>query len=58
MTANQVFENGQLEKSQNISFWPQINISSSYFTISMLNCLENTRKLQFDSYVTAVKFLT
>ena len=24
----------------------------------MLNCLENTPKLQFDSYVTAVKFLT
>ena len=43
---------------QNISFWPEINIPSSYFTISMLNCLENTLKLQFDSYVTAVKFLT
>ena len=24
----------------------------------MLNCLENTLKLHFDSYVTAVKFLT
>ena len=24
----------------------------------MQNCLENTLKLQFDSYVTAVKFLT
>ena len=24
----------------------------------MLNCLENTLKLQFDSYVTPVKFLT
>ena len=38
---------------QNISFWPKINIPSSYFTILMLNCLENTLKLQFDSYVTA-----
>ena len=37
---------------QNISFWPKINIPSSYFTILMLNCLENTLKLQFDSYVT------
>ena len=43
---------------QNISFWPKINIPSSYFIILMLNCLENTLKLQFDSYVTAVKFLT
>ena len=43
---------------QNISFWPKINIPSSYFTILMLNCLENTLKLQFDSYVTAVRFLT
>ena len=43
---------------QNISFWPKINIPSSYFTILMQNCLENTLKLQFDSYVTAVKFLT
>ena len=43
---------------QNISFWPKINIPSSYFTILMLNCLENTLKLQFDSYVTAVKLLT
>ena len=43
---------------QNISFWPKINIPCSYFTILMLNCLENTLKLQFDSYVTAVKFLT
>ena len=41
---------------QNISFWPKINIPSSYFTILILNCLENT--LKFDSYVTAVKFLT
>ena len=40
------------------SFWPKINIPSSYFTIFMLNCLENTLKLLFDSYVTAVKFLT
>ena len=43
---------------QNISFLPKINISSSYFTFLMLNCLENTLKLQFDSYVTAVRFLT
>ena len=43
---------------QTISFWPKINIPSSYFTISMLNCFENTPKLQFDSYVMAVKFLT
>ena len=43
---------------QNISFWPKINIPSSYFTILKLNCLENTLKLQFDSYVTAFKFLT
>ena len=43
---------------QNISFWPKMNIPSSYFTILMLNCMENTLKLQFDSYVTAVKFLT
>ena len=42
---------------QNTSFWPKI-IPSSYFTILMLNCLENTLKLQFDSYVTAVRFLT
>ena len=35
---------------QNISFWPKINIPSSYLTILMLNCLENTLKLQFDSY--------
>ena len=44
--------------TQNISFWPKINIPSSYFTILMLNCLENALKLQFDSYVTAVRFLT
>ena len=43
---------------QNISFRPKINIPSSYFAILMLNCLENTLKLQFDSYVTPVKFLT
>ena len=42
---------------QNILFWPKINIPSSYFTILMLNCLENTLKL-CDSYVTAVKFWT
>ena len=40
--------------TQNTSFWPKINIPSSYFTILMLNCLENTLKLLFDSYVTAV----
>ena len=39
--------------AQNISFWLKINIPSSYFTILMLNCLENTLKIQFDSYVTA-----
>ena len=43
---------------QNISFWPKINIPSSYFPILMLNCLKNTLKLQFDSYVTGIKFLT
>ena len=43
---------------QNISFWHKINIPSSYFTILMLSCLENTLKLLFDSYVTAVRFLT
>ena len=41
----------QLEKShwkittlwlQNISFWPKINIAYSYFTMLMLNCLQNT----------------
>ena len=32
---------------QNWSFWPKINIPSSYYTILMLNCLENTFKLQF-----------
>ena len=45
-------------RPQNISFWPKINIPSSYFTILILNCMENNLKLQFDSYVTAVKFLT
>ena len=44
--------------AQNISFWLKINIPSSYFTILMRNCLENTLKLQFDSSVTAVRFLT
>ena len=42
---------------QNISFWPKINIPSSYFTILMLNCLENTLKLKFDCYVKAVRLL-
>ena len=41
---------------QNVSFCPKINIPSSYFIILMLNCLQNT--LQYDSSVTAVKFLT
>ena len=44
--------------TQNITFWPKINIPYSYLTILMLNCLESTLKLQFDSYVTAVKFFT
>ena len=43
---------------QNISYWPKMNILSAYFTILMLNCLENTLNLQFHSYGTAVKFLT
>ena len=30
---------------QNISFWSKIIIPSSYFTILMVNCLENTLKL-------------
>ena len=30
----------------------------TYLIILILNCLENTLKLQIDSYVTAVKFLT
>ena len=61
MTSNQVFENCQLEKSHwknNYIVFTEYNIPSSYFTILMLNCLENTPKLQFDSYVTAVKLLT
>ena len=67
MTSNQVFETvswrNHTEKlttlwPQNISFWPKINIPSSYFTILGLNCLENTLKLLFDNHVTAVKFLT
>ena len=70
MNSNQVFEKSivlvggiTLNKfttlwPQNKSFWPKIKISSSYVTILMLNCLENTNKLQFDSYVTADKFLT
>ena len=51
-------ENSTTLWPQNISFWPEINIPSSYFTILMLNWLEITLKLPFDSYVTAVKFLT
>ena len=30
---------------QNISFWPKINIASSYFSILIINCSENTLKL-------------
>ena len=67
MTSNQVFENCQLEKSHwkinHIVTKEYISLvlnqhSISYFTVLMLNCLENTLKLQFDSYVAAVKFLT
>ena len=64
MTSNQVFENCQLEKSHwkinhmVTTEYIKINIPSSYFTILMLNCLENTLEFQFDSYVTAVKFVT
>ena len=43
---------------QNIPLVPKVNTPSSYFTILMLNCLENTLKLQLDSNVSAVKFLT
>ena len=66
MTSNQVFENCQLEKSHwKINYivtteyiiLAYFNIPSSYFSISKVNCLENTLKLLFDSYVTAVKFL-
>ena len=35
-----------------------MNIPSAYFTILILKCLKNTLKLQFDSYVTGVKFLS
>ena len=64
MTSNQLFENCQLEKSHRKSNliatteYIILAFQSSYFTILMLNCLENTLKLQFDIYVTAVKFLT
>ena len=67
MTSNQVFDNCQLEKSRS-----EINhmVTTEYIILAlnqhsnfifhylMLNCLENTLKLQFDSYVTAVRFLT
>ena len=43
---------------QNIEFWPKINIPSSYFAILILNYLKNTLELEFDNYVTAVKFFT
>ena len=67
MTSNQVFENCQLKKlrwkidytvTTEYIILAKINIPSSYFTIVMLNCSENILKHQFDSYVTAVKFLT
>ena len=51
-------ENLTTLQPQNISFWPKINISSSYFTILILICLENTLKLLFDSCVKSVKFKT
>ena len=44
--------------SHNISFLPKFIIPTSYLIISMLNCLENTLNFQFDSYMTAVNFLT
>ena len=67
MTSNQVFENCQLEKSHWI-----INyiVTTEYIILAsnqhyifilhylMLNHLEDTLKLQFDRYVTPVKFLT
>ena len=57
--ANRQFKNSFTTLwTQNTSFWPKIKIPSSYFTIVILNCLENSLKLQFDSYVIAVKFLT
>ena len=44
---------------QNISFWPKINIPSSYFTILILICLENTLKLLLsNSCLTAVWHLS
>ena len=58
--ATKNFENCQLEKlhwkinhivTTEYIILAKINIPSSYFTISMLNCLEDTPKLQFDSYV-------
>ena len=51
-------ENWTTLQPQNISFWPKINIPSSYFTILILICLENTLKFLFDSCVTYVKFKT
>ena len=67
MTSNQVFENCQLEKSHwklnyivttEYIILAKINIPSSYLTILILICLENTLKLLFDSCVTSVKFKT
>ena len=68
MTSNQVFENCQLEKSHwkinhivtteyIILAWNQHSIFIFHYFNAKLR-LENTLKLQFDSYVTAVKFLT
>ena len=39
------------------SFWPKINIPSSYFTILMLNCVENTLKLLFDKLCDSCQIL-
>ena len=67
MTSNQVFENCQLEKSRwkinpilttkyIILPWNQHSIFIFHYFNAKL--IRNTLKLQFDSYVTAVKFLT
>ena len=41
-----------------MQFWPKINILFWYFNIFMPNCLKKTFKLNFDSCLTGVKFLT
>ena len=62
-----VFENCQLEKSHRkinyimtTEYIILVKKSTFHLHISpfLLNCLENTLKLQFDRYVTAFKFLT